>query len=341
MTHCKGIWLILLLGMCCACSEKSHIMEPVPQITVICSLNGSGDNGYNDEILSGIMEANETNSISLSIISPASIEEAQVALSEWIKADVQECRSLLVLSGNEYESLVKDLAVPTNKEIIIFESEAENLPSNVYSFMIHRYGISYLAGCMASEAESACVVAAMQSESYLGDAVKGFMDGFSVGGNNADVIYLANDESGYGMPDEGYKVVNTLPYNSFIFPLAGGSNNGMYKATREEEFNMNLIAGMDVDCSYYSTRVPFSVIFNIRKVVRSILNDWISGNQLQDHYTFDLSDEDIVYISFCESFFDNLIAWDDYYFDPLYWTQMCDKYKAIAIEKETIYYENK
>ena len=334
MTRCREILLIVLLGMCCACSEKSHIMEPVPQITVICSLNGSGDNGYNDEILSGIMEANETNSISLSIISPASIEEAQVALSEWIKADVQECRSLLVLSGNEYESLVKDLAVPTNKEIIIFESEAENLPSNVYSFMIHRYGISYLAGCMASEAESACVVAAMQSESYLGDAVKGFMDGFSVGGNNADVIYLANDES-------GYKVVNTLPYNSFIFPLAGGSNNGMYKATREEEFNMNLIAGMDVDCSYYSTRVPFSVILNIRKVVRSILNDWISGNQLQDHYTFDLSDEDIVYISFCESFFDNLIAWDDYYFDPLYWTQMCDKYKAMAIEKEAIYYENK
>ena len=341
MTHCKGIWLILLLGMCCACSEKSHIMEPVPQITVICSLNGSGDNGYNDEILSGIMEANETNSISLSIISPASIEEAQVALSEWIKADVQECRSLLVLSGNEYESLVKDLAVPTNKEIIIFESEAENLPSNVYSFMIHRYGISYLAGCMASEAESACVVAAMQSESYLGDAVKGFMDGFSVGGNNADVIYLANDESGYGMPDEGYKAVNTLPYNSFIFPLAGGSNNGMYKATREKEFNMNLIAGMDVDCSYYSTRVPFSVIFNIRKVVYSILNEWVSGNDLQARYTFDLSNEDIVYISFNKSFFDDLIAWDDYYFDPLYWTQMCDKYKAIAIEKEAIYYENK
>ena len=194
---------------------------------------------------------------------------------------------------------------------------------------------------MASEAESAYVIAAMQSDNYLGDAVQGFMDGFSVGGNNADVIYLANDESGYGMPDEGYKAVNTLPYNSFIFPLAGGSNNGMYKATREEEFNMNLIAGMDVDCSYYSTRVPFSVIFNIRKVVRSILNDWISGNQLQDHYTFDLSDEDIVYILFCESFFDNLIAWDDYYFDPLYWTQMCDKYKAMAIEKEAIYYENK
>ena len=207
--------------------------------------------------------------------------------------------------------------------------------------MIHRYGISYLAGCMASEAESASVIAAMRSENYLGDAVNGFVEGFSVGGNKAEVIYLAEDESGYGMPDEGYKIVSRLPYNSFIYPLAGGSNSGMYKATREEEFNMNLIAGMDVDCSNYSTRVPFSVIFNIREVVHSLLDEWINGNELQAHYSFDLSDDDIVYIAFCESFFDKLIAWGDYYSYPDYWTKMCDRYKAKAIEKEESYYESR
>ena len=143
------------------------------------------------------------------------------------------------------------------------------------------------------------------------------------------------------MPDEGYKIVSRLPYNSFIYPLAGGSNSGMYKATREEEFNMNLIAGMDVDCSNYSTRVPFSVIFNIREVVHSLLDEWINGNELQAHYSFDLSDDDIVYISLSESFFDNLIAWDDYYFDPDYWTRMCDRYKSEAIEKEESYYEDR
>lgn len=341
MTHCKGILLILLLGMCCACSEKSHTEESVPEITVVLGLNGAGDNGYDDEIVSGIMEINETSKVSLSMISPASMDEARAVVTAWMDEDLSGECGLLVLAGNEYEDLVQDVTLPQNKSVLLFESESENLPECVSSFMIHRYGISYLAGCMASEAESAYVIAAMQSDNYLGDAVKGFIDGFSVGGNNADVIYLANDESGYGMPDEGYKAVNTLPYNSFIFPLAGGSNNGMYKATREEEFNMNLIAGMDVDCSYYSTRVPFSVIFNIRKVVHSILYEWINGNKLQAHYTFDLSNEDIVYISFCESFFDNLIAWDDYYFDPLYWIEMCDKYKAMAIEKEAIYYENK
>ena len=311
------------------------------EIIVVLGLNGAGDNGYDDEIVSGIMEINETSKASVSMISPASMDEARAVVTAWMDDNLFLEGGVLVLAGNEYEALVQDVTLPQNKSILLFESESENLPERVSSFMIHRYGASYLAGCMASEAESAYVVAAMQSDNYLGDAVQGFKDGFSVGGHEADVVYIAEDESGYDMPDEGYKIVGKLPNNAFLFPLAGGSNNGMYKATREKEFNMNLIAGMDVDCSYYSTRVPFSVIFNIRKVVYSILNEWISGNDLQACYTFDLSNEDIVYISFNKSFFDDLIAWDDYYFDPSYWTQMCDKYKAMAIEKEAIYYENK
>lgn len=330
----------MIFGICCACSEESHIEEPSPRITVILSLSGTGDNGYNDEILSGVMEANKTSDVSLSMISPATMEEARTALNTWAE-DVSGVRSLLVLAGNEYETLIQDIVLQQKKSILIFESETDNLPHNVSSFMIHRYGISYLAGCMASEAKSASVIAAMQSDNYLGDAVKGFVEGFSVGGNKVDVIYLAEDETGYEMPNEGYKIVNNLSYNSFIFPLAGGSNNGIYKATREKEFCMNLVAGMDVDCSNYSTRIPFSLIFNIRKVVYSLLNEWISGNELQAHYSFDLSDDEIVYIAFCESFIDNLIAWDDYYFATDYWNRMCDRYITTAIEKEERYYENR
>ena len=88
MTHCKGIWLILLLGMCCACSEKSHITEPIPEIKVVCALNGSGDNGYNDEIVSGIMEINETSKVSLSMISPASMDEARTEVTAWMDEDL-------------------------------------------------------------------------------------------------------------------------------------------------------------------------------------------------------------------------------------------------------------
>lgn len=242
---------IVLFGMCCACSEKSHFDEPRPEITVILGLSGAGDNGYNDEILAGIMDINESADVSLSMISPASMDDARSALSTWLNKELSGVNALLVLAGNEYESLIQDITLPQNKSILIFESEDDNLPNRVSSFMIHRYGVSYLAGCMASEAESASVIAAMRSENYLGDAVNGFVEGFSVGGNKAEVIYLAEDESGYGMPDEGYKIVSRLPYNSFIYPLAGGSNSGMYKATREEEFNMHEEIAQKLEIKFY------------------------------------------------------------------------------------------
>jgi basic membrane protein A len=332
---------IILIGMCYACSEKIAIDEPRPEITVIMGLSGAGDNGYNDEILSGLMEVNETSELSLSMISPASIEEARTALNVWLDRDLSGVRALLVLAGNEYESLIQDVTLPNDKSILLFESESKNLPNKVSSFIIRRYGISYLAGCMANEAQSASVIAAMHSENYMADAINGFVDGFSVSGKKTNVVYLAEDASGYGMPNEGYRIVKELPYNTFIYPLAGGSNSGMYKATREEEFNMKLIAGIDVDCYSYSTRVPFSVIFNIRRVVHFLLDEWIGGNELQNHYSFDLSDDDIVYIAFSESFFDNLVAWDHYYSDPYYWPQRFERYREIAIEMEEKFYENR
>lgn len=331
----------MFLGMCCACSEKSNVVKSLPNITVVTAINGTGDNGYNDEILSGIMDVNESNEVVLSLITPSTIKEVEDLLDEWINAGQSEERALLVLAENEYEMLLHNIVLPDNKQILVFESEGENMPDQVSSFMIHRYGISYLAGCMASEAASAYVVAAMKSDSYIEDAVNGFIDGYAVSARETEVIYLADDESGYAMPGEGYKVIGKIDEKSFIYPLAGGSNSGMYKAIREKEFSMNLIAGMDVDCSNYSNRVPFSVIFKIREVVSTLINEWISGGNLQSHYSFDLSDEEIVYISCSESFFDNLTIWEDYYSTPDYWEQMYDRYKEAAIEKEKKYYENR
>ena len=109
---------IILFGMCCACSEKSHFDEPRPEITVVLGLSGAGDNGYNDEILAGIMDVNETNEVSLSMISPTSMDDARSALSTWVNKDLSGGHAQLVLAGNEYESLVQDITLPQNKSII-------------------------------------------------------------------------------------------------------------------------------------------------------------------------------------------------------------------------------
>lgn len=249
----KGIVLMIVIGINCACSDKSDYVEPVPEIIVVTATNGVGDNGYNDQILSGIMQVNEIYDIRLSLITPECLKEAKNILESWYSKETSGERSLLVLASNEYESLVNgfDDELPDNKYILLFENKNQPLCANVSSFIIRRYGVSYLAGCMASEAESACVVAAMNSSDYINDAVVGFADGYHTGGNDAEVLYLAEDESGFAMPVEAYRMMQDIDYNAFIYPLAGGSNNGVYKFTREMTFCLQLVSGMDIDCSYY------------------------------------------------------------------------------------------
>ena len=335
--------VILFLGICCACSEKSHIAEPLPEITVVTASSGVGDNGYNDQILSGVMAVNESEDIVLSLITPGSVEEAGNVLEEWCSQKASGKRSLLVLASNEYERLVDGMGkeLPSDKQILLFESETGVQSENVSSFIIRRYGVSYLAGCMAGEAESAYIIAAMDSETYVGDAAEGFTDGYRSCGKEAEVIYLAEDEMGYSMPGQAYKTMQEIDYNAFVYPLAGGSNNGMYKSTREQEFCLQLIAGMDVDCSQYSSRVPFSVVFDIRHIVISLLEEWLSGAELKMRYVFDMSDEDVVSVVVNPDFYQDMIAWEEWYDRQDYWSEVCERFKDVAKEKEEAYYEDR
>lgn len=332
---------IVFLIICSGCSEKSHIAEPLPKITVVTATNGVGDNGYNDQILAGVMQVYESQDISLSLITPASLEETKTVLKEWCSKESLGAKELLVLASNEYEILTDDIdaALSSDKHILLIESDKDIIQENVSSVFIRRYGISYLSGCMARGAESAYVISAMDTDSYIEDAVKGFVEGYNSDEKDVEVIYLAEDESGYSMPVEAYKTMQEIDYNAFVYPLAGGSNNGMYKFTREQEFCLQLIAGMDVDCSQYSTRVPFSVVFDIKRIVSTLLAEWIVVGELEKQYVFDMSDEDVVSVIINPNFYRDMITWEFWYDSPNYWNDTYIKFKNVAKEKEEEYYE--
>ena len=78
------------------------------------------------------------------------------------------------------------------------------------------------------------------------------------------------------MPDAAYRIAGEYQ-DDFFFPLAKGSNAGVYKFSRESPFVLMLIAGMDVDCSLFSKRVPFSVVIDVRSVVKDYVSHWNAG----------------------------------------------------------------
>ena len=334
-------FFLCFLGSCSS-NEEDYLNRERRQITVITSVGGLGDMGYNDKIMSGIMNFYEGHdAVSMSLIRPNEIEEANQVLQKWQAETKDKGKSLLVLMGSEYEKLVTttSFAMSENQQILLFESKNQNLPEGVSTFHINRYGVSYLAGCMAKEHEAVTIIAAMPGDPMLEESIDGFTNGYQTHSNKqVELIYLSDNEEGFAMVDSAYRVASGI-HNAFIFPLAGGSNSGIYKYSRETDFYLPLIVGMDTDCSMYSDRIPFSMVVHIDKVVEQYLNDWFSDVSWEKNRTYGL-ESSLVDIVFSPVFYKNLDIWEDYYDSEDYWVKAYQGHKEEAIRKETEYEKN-
>ncbi len=323
----------VLLSSCSGVGDNDGLRRP--RLTVITSLNGAGDNGYNDKVLEGVMQFYESHDMAMSLVRPATVDEARSVLHSWLAAEA-DAPSLLVLAGSDYEAMMKSENVTPggNRKILLFESDG--VPG-VCTFRILRYGASYLAGCIAAPHGEARVVAALPGERILEDGIAGFADGYGAhsGGRKSEVVYLADDYSGYARPDSAYRLAAKME-SSFVYPLAGGSNSGLYKYSREHGFVTMLVAGMDADCSARSDRVPFSVVIRMDEVVERYLNDWYDGRELPASRTFGL-ESGVVDIVVSPLFNAVTDIWEDYYLDPEYWQKACGRYRDEAIGKEAEY----
>ena len=342
----KGILVAVLLSLSflySGClSEKSYLVkEETAAITLITSINGAGDNGYNDLILSGALRYYQAHEdVKFSLQHPLDWEDASNLLDSWVESTRESKEgALLLLASSDYKELLTagTWTLADNQHIVVFECEHDGLPERVSSFRIGRYGASYLSGCMAHESPEAYVVAAMEHDKLMDEAVTGFCDGYRhTSGNEAVVHYLAEDYKGYGMPDEAYRFVDELD-EAFVYPLAGGSNNGIYKYSREAKLSFLLVAGMDMDCSDYSTRIPFSVVVHIDEVVYAMLDEWATSRTLPPHTDYTLASDGVIGVDINEYFFDRVWIWRDYYEDSDYWLKVRDKYIEEALEKEREY----
>jgi len=133
------------LAVLSSCSDSkdnaADIFDTAPIITLVTSTSGAGDNGYNDGIITGVMNFYEKNDVRLSLVHPGSLDEARTVLQSWINNDNAE-RQLLILASSEYEQILRGdtLKLGGNKDILLFESD--HVP-NVSTFRIQRYGARF------------------------------------------------------------------------------------------------------------------------------------------------------------------------------------------------------
>ena len=334
-------WIASCVVLLSCSSEEDDDFGDVGEktrITVLSSLGGQGDNGYNDLITEGIMKMSNNQDVELSMVHPCNMDEAVDIFRVWQQTPI-EGRSLLLLVG-DYENFVDENMPPLddNKQIILFETKSKNLPRGVMGFRIQRYGVSYLAGCIASPHRGAVVIAAMPGATSTEDAIRGFTEGYAIQGRQAEVSYLAQDESGYAMPDSAYRWASSMD-ELFVYPLAGGSNNGIYKSSRDMLFSTMLVAGMDVDCSAFSGRIPFSVVIHIDRIIEQYMTDWIAGKDIPTYRSFGM-ESGMVEVVLSTLFYKLGYIFEDYYRDTEYWQKAKDQYYEKALRKEKEYENN-
>lgn len=75
------------------------------RLTVVTSISGLGDMGYNDKIMSGIMEFYGHHDVNMTLVSPTSLDEVRQLILDWRKirkAVPGACFSLRIMLTNQF-----------------------------------------------------------------------------------------------------------------------------------------------------------------------------------------------------------------------------------------------
>lgn len=285
-----------------ACSKDDSTAPPPAArqatVTLLTTVNGLGDNGYNDLIARGLFAFSEKSGVRLRLLLPDYYGEAQDQYDKWLKENAATDSAILILGSPAYAAFADTTKVQlqgAGSRVLLLGCETKN--PNVHSVMIDHYGVSYLCGAMSKDA-SAFILAATPNDSAVQESVRGFIDGHQAHADaeyTQTVQYLTDDEQGFAMPDSAFRVISAriihdLLSKEFFFPVLGGSSLGAIKAMNYGQINFCLIIGMDVNQSGLCDYLPFSMLVHIDKVLCEYLTDWTQGKEWPHTGTLGLDD---------------------------------------------------
>jgi len=336
------IWKIVLVAfltslLCVGCSDDSQSDDASAySVTVIFAPEGLGDRGYSDNIYRGVRQFEKENSIHTDFYNPSNYAELETLIQNWVDEGKDTVLSkyiskrLLITTDGAVSEIFKKHPEWKNSDYSSFLMlDSKNTESlDVYSRYVSLYGVSHLAGQLVYELgyHKSAVIAANPSSEAVSEAVDGFAYGYNLAGgtlDSSDIYYLDDGVGGYDMADSAYRLtynLDSLGYD-FIFPVAGGSEEGVLRYSRENDDKPFYVCGMDVDRQAYSKKVVFSIVKRMDLVTKDFLALWMAGSAIKRDVSYGL-----------ESKFIEVIEADDYSSQDFDYSEQMET--AIKAEKE-------
>lgn len=293
MRYGSVISALLIIATLLSCGKSQGVEPDGPELTVLIGTDGYGDGCYNDNMLAGIVSFCEAHpQVRLTLEQPTSIADAGKRLDAWL-ADEKPVERAMILASNSYEGILKGKSAPKNGRVLILETD--DLFPGHSSYIIRRYGASWLCGAMSKEYDP-IILKAMDGNDMIDESALGYTEGFRTVSDRPLFSWtVADGPEGFSMRDSVYRFVyNHVNDEVFsqpqigtllFFPLLGGSLPGVFDYGRYNGF-VNIV-GMDTDCSAYNPyMVPFSLTLSNDRALKHYLEDWLAGTPWPEHTVF-------------------------------------------------------
>ena len=281
----------MLLVTACASNEDVVAGEETWEVTALLTPTGLGDMGYNDQMYLGFCYVREQLGCDVIVRSPSSIADASTMAGEWMSEEATKGKHrLLVLCDENYSEQIRQKGWQSTSDntILLLDSDDETLP--VYTRRMPLYGACYAVGRMMNQLSDtankhAAVVMANNEDKTISEGREGFVRGATEAGVSIDTYYLSDKAGeGYNLSDSVYHLCYDIaPETFFMLPLAGGSNNGVYRYGREKHDDNIVTCALDSDLAYTSYCSVFGIMKNIDQVILDFCRNWKAGTENEQH----------------------------------------------------------
>lgn len=302
-----AVLLFAVFFVSCKKETVTSEVENIPEITLIMAPQSLGDGGENDLYYYGMRELECVENMYLSVVVPKSFVDANIAIKEWAIDTTSKAKRLLILACENYQSCVSDYQLKNTETSQVLLLGTIDTTEQVYSRMISKYGVSFLAGAQTayirgkSDDSFFYVLMANNKDADLQIGADGYLDGVAaVLKDTTDItmVQYVSDElqGGYYDYESIYKKLKQDKGEYYLYPLLGGNNDilayysSLISVSSINE-NMFWVVGTTTDLLDEFSNVLYSIIIRNNNLIYDFVERWLGNEHMEKCRVYGLESE--------------------------------------------------